>query len=347
MWQCRKVRGLIAASVYDDLNDQERTLLDGHLASCAACRAEAEALENLAARIPDPNPRLDVDLVPILRRRLAETGMGPPRRVWRYALTAAASIVVIAAISYGVSGYLTIQDRAQPLVATSGASSTSPMGGALNEAARLAAGRDYPGAYRLLRQAVNATPDDPLAADAQERCAAIAFAELRWYPEAYTAYSSLAQRYPAAYPARPESIERLELLAEARANDYAALYALDAARRGMGDQFAEYERVIARYPATFVAHLAASDMAGLVARDAPAAEAGHGGLAAMEYARERCTDPVAVAQLKVEVGHIYWKEMNNPEKARDLYNEVAASGNTVLARLAKDSLANLNLNASQ
>ena len=50
-----------------------------------------------------------------------------------------------------------------------------------------------------------------------------------------------------------------DMLAEAREQDYAPLYALDAARRNDVDQFARLEQVVARYPKTFVASAAAED----------------------------------------------------------------------------------------
>jgi len=355
--KCRNVRGLIAASLYDDLTEAERTLLDGHLASCAACRAELDTLRKLTDCMADSVPPLDCDLLPAVRRRMAQLeteedgggrkrmGRGLPFILhpssfilprWRLGFAAAACLAVIAFVSYSVYGPSISNPKSQ---ISNLKSQISPTATALDQAALLAKNRDFTGAFRLLKQAVQTHPDDPMAAEAQLRYADIAFSELHWYPEAHDAYNTLWKNYFSVFSASPESQDRFDLLDQCRDKDYAPLYALDAARRGTDDQFAQLEKVVARYPATFVAHLAANDMAQLAAEAAlPAADTR---VLAMERARDRCTDPVAVAQLKVELGQIYWKELNNPGKARDFFHEVAQSDNVVLAQLAKDALAGL------
>jgi len=210
---------------------------------------------------------------------------------------------------------------------------------ALTEADRLARYHDYTNAYRTLKQSVEESPDDPLAGDAQLRRADIAFSLLRWYPEACEDYELLADRYPAVFVNSVESIRRRDLLAEARERDYASLHALDAALRSSDNQFAQLERVIGRYPGTFVASSAAEDMARLVAVEDAAAGEASARLAAMERARDRCTNVIAKRQLNLEVGHIYQREMNDPAKAVECYNEVIENDNAVLAQLARQSLA--------
>ena len=346
--KCRNVRGLIAASLYDDLTEVERTDLDGHLASCAACRAERDSLKKLKDCMADSVPPLDCDLAPALRRRMAQPTDSRLQttdyrlRSWRLAFAAAACLAVIALVSYSVYGPSIPNPKSEISNLKSQISDLkSPAATALDQAAVLAANRDFTGAYKVLKQVVEAHPADPMAAEAQLKCADIAFAELHWYPEAYTAYNTLWKDYYSVFSASPESEDRLDLLAEVREKDkdYAPLYALDAAGRGTDDKFAQLEKVVARYPATFVAHLAVNEMAELVAEQAQLTADTR--VLAMERARDRCTDPVAVAQLKVELGQIYWKELNNPGKARDFFHEVAQSDNVVLAQLAKDALAGL------
>jgi hypothetical protein len=52
MSECRRIRELIGPCVYDDLPEAERRKVEGHLRACEACRAEAEALRALVARLP-------------------------------------------------------------------------------------------------------------------------------------------------------------------------------------------------------------------------------------------------------------------------------------------------------
>ena len=72
MFSCRRVQGLIAESLYEDLQESDRALLERHLDSCEACRKEAETLGWLIERIPANPVLLDRDLLPGVRRRLAE-----------------------------------------------------------------------------------------------------------------------------------------------------------------------------------------------------------------------------------------------------------------------------------
>ena len=101
--------------------------------------------------------------------------------------------------------------------------------------------------------------------------------------------------------------------------------------------FTDLEHVVARYPATYVASHAADRMALMVA-----AESGfnqpEGYLTALEQARDECTHPIAVAQLKWEMGLVCWKQLHEPGLARDLFEQVKTSDNTALAELASNAL---------
>jgi hypothetical protein len=136
---------------------------------------------------------------------------------------------------------------------------------------------------------------------------------------------------------------RRDVLTESRNKDFAPLYALDAARRQSGpDRFAQLEHVVSLYPATFVATLAASDMCRNISGDAglsgteQASAQPQNRLAALEQAKSRCGDPVAVAQLNLEIGNVYWNQLQNPALAVQHYDLAAKSGNATLARLATD-----------
>jgi tetratricopeptide (TPR) repeat protein len=250
---------------------------------------------------------------------------------------AACAAIVALLVSLSV-GYVT-RHRAQPPMAMAVLSRVEQ---AVEDAMALKEKRDYPAAYRVLKSALETYPQDSAAGQAQRLRAELAFAHLHWYPEAYEDYKTLAESYKVVFRSSVESVTRLDLLAEARAQDYASLYALDAARRDAENTFAQLEQVIARYPGTFVASAAAEDMARLAVREVPAEEVGGGReVLAMERARDRCTNPVAWAQLSLELGHIYCREMNAPGKARELYDEAAESEIPVLAQLAKRSLAEL------
>ncbi len=336
------MRGLIAASVYGGLEPQEQRQLEGHLVSCPACRIEAESLARLAASIPTGTPALDRDLLPAVRAAVRETRPGRSWNLsWRWAGMAAACAVFF--VAFGVVVQSMPSHQAAPAAITASVASLTPVQQALAETKRLIENRDFPKAYVTLKKAVEAHPEDAAAADAQVQRAGLAYSELHWYPEAYEDYELLAQRYPAEFSSSPESIARRDLLAEAREQDFASLHALDAARRNTSDAFAQLEHVVSHYPGTFVASAAAEDMARVAGEENTPGDGSNPHLAAMECARERCVDPVVRKQLEFEIARIYHREMNDFERARQHYQDVASGGDTLLAQAARQSLASLDL----
>lgn len=339
---CRKVQGLIAASLYEDLSDRERSLLERHLASCASCRAEAESLGVLISTIPDIRPELNLDLVPLLRRRLNERAARTYSGAWRWALSGAACLVLFGLVTYTFLGQ-PFPDRT-PKMASGPEEVVSPVQTALAEAGELAEGRDFTGAVQVLATAITSYGEDPKAGQAQKLLADIEFDHLRWYAKADEAYGTLAAKYPKVYGNSPESIWRRELLAEARgrSEEYEPLYRIDAATRSRTEAFGKLEEVISQYPGPFIASHAAERMARLVLEETSPPDVEHRHLFAMAQARERCTDPVAVGQLTLEMGHIC-REEGNIKGARELYVETANNEQTVLAQrqLAQEALSGL------
>lgn len=351
MLKCRNLRGLIAASLYGELEEQEREALEAHMSSCARCRAEYKALGRLKAALASGAPELDRDLVPVLRARLAEQTGGRRRETvgrmvwlgWRVQLAGGLCLALVALLVYQIA---VSTDAGRPSdTAAAPNEAASPLQPALQHAAQLSERRDFAGAYAALKEALEAHPDDGLAGQAQARLADIAFAELHWYREAYKDYRTLAGQYPGVYTNSPECIERMDLLAEAREKDYDPLYRLDAARGSRDEAFGKFEGVIALYPGTYTAALAAEEMARCVAREGAVTEGAEACLAAMEQAKERCTHPIAITQLQLEIAHIH-RALQHNGTARDLYQEVADSDTMVLANLARESLAKLPSSAT-
>lgn len=331
--KCRVMRGLIAASVYNDLPQKEFQTLQNHLHSCDACRKQAAALNRLAAVIPVNTPTLEQDLWPAIRRavrRASERNHAPLRLSWETSLALGLCLVATGAVTYGV--YRTYNTDGATVVAGPGI----PLENDLAAVSAMVKDHDYVSAYRRLEKAIQANPGSPLAADAQVQLADLAYSKLNWYPEAYEAYDRLIREH-SNVGVITECISRHELLDEARALDYAPLYALDAARRAGENSFGRLESVVARYPGTLVASLAAEDMARQSFKQG-AAPAGEDHIAAMERAKGRCTNPVAIARLKLEIGHIYMRELKDAAKARSFYAEVANFEDKTLATLAEGSL---------
>ncbi|HPC15210.1 MAG TPA: zf-HC2 domain-containing protein [Candidatus Hydrogenedentes bacterium] len=336
MLTCWRLRGAMAASVYGEASPDEQRRLDAHLNTCPRCRERWAAFAALAGARPVSPPELDRDLSPAILATIRADR--PSRRIPMFGPAWASVAVAAVALAVVAIPYLYLQRGAAVVAIPPTPVAQSPVEKAILQADSLADKRDFASAYRILKQAIEAHPDDPAAAEAQSRGADIAFSELHWYAEAHDDYDRLAKQYPSRFREDPGASARRDLLAEAQTNDFASLYALDAARRHGGEAFARLEQVIGRYPGTFVASLAAHDMARLTLDTSTNADR----IQAFMAARDRCTDPAARAQLSMELGHVYLKELKQPAKASEQYREAAAAPNAVLAKLAEECLSRIS-----
>lgn len=341
MLNCRRVRGQLAAALYDDLKPAERYEFDAHLSHCAACAREFQSMKTLLNAIPAESPSLGIDLMPALRGKLRAPA--PRRRLvpfWTWNSFAAAAAVLVITV-FGVVAYRQWQPGAVEQTAL------SPLQQRMQAAERMVGERDYAGAFRFLQDAVNKAPNEPESGLALARCAEISFRNLNWYPESFELYERLAREYPGVYAGDPDCIARHNCLIETRDHEFAPLYALDAARRGGDEQFARLEKVVGQYPGTFVAAMAVEEMAKEAAVELASKDPGFVNdtdvhLAALVCAKDRCNNPIAAARLKLEVAHIYVRDLHNPVKAKDFYREVLESGDVELAGLAQECLAHLD-----
>jgi tetratricopeptide (TPR) repeat protein len=332
MFGCRKYQSWIAAALYEPLDEAEQSQLDCHLAACPRCRAEASALGALRLAIPSEPVVFTGDLLPALRARIAEGA--PSAFPWRRFAAVMASLLVVAAVTgvwLGRQGSASVEPR---MAATASDSALSPM---LAKADALIAQHDYASALQTLNAALKRYPNDSKAGDAALRVADLQFASLQRYADAYAAYQTVRSRYPEAWRTSPGAVkDRFDLLAENHGENFAALHALDAARDNSADPVGQLEKVVAHYPGRLVAWQAVNSMREKVcgARD------GGGDIkaAALESVRARCSDPVAVAHINVELGDTYWHEMHDPGRARVVYYEALQSGHGDLAGLARVAL---------
>ena len=331
-WTCRRLRRLLAQAAYEALDDRDRRALDAHVGGCAACRECAASFVRIAATPPTGNATLDRDLLTAVRARLREKSDAlSPSRGWRFAGVGAA---VAAAILIGVAATWQADPVSPDLSAAFG-----PVEEGIESAKVLAADRNYSAAYTLLKDRLEAHPDDPSVPQAIQLASDLAFDELELYEAAFRGYETLQQRHRDTFNAaahRETNQFRWNLLAESRGDDarYEPLHALNRAQ----GNFEELERLVSRQPVAYVASLAAGEMAQI----AMEAEGGDDRIAAMEKALGRCTDPVAMARLKIEVGDMLRGDVDGRARARGIYSEVAGGQHEALARRARESLDELD-----
>jgi tetratricopeptide (TPR) repeat protein len=344
-WKRRKIRGLIAASLYESLSDEERQELEQALAASADLRREAGELHDLAVSIPKDRPELDIDLVPLLHARLSEEASpvnGNSRLVW------AAAFAVVMIVGAALVFQTNFGNSAVPGPNSSPISEGPPslLAQAIHEAELLVAEREPARAYDLLRKGVEGQPNDPLVPDAQLRIADLAF-ELGRYGEALTTYDlvvAMLYRNRGDKSAQHRVVQRRELLAEAAKDNFAPLHAVSIAMRDRGNELAGLEQVIADTPGTFVAELAAESMGYTVMREVEAGDVKTAYLTGMETARARCTNPHAVALLDLKIGDLYRDDFQDFAAAERHYRKAELSQTPVVAKRATDALDSLAAN---
>ncbi|MBI2435130.1 MAG: zf-HC2 domain-containing protein [Candidatus Hydrogenedentes bacterium] len=335
MWGCERFQGQLAAALYEPLSLQEQAELDAHLEKCAACRAELNALRSLVKAIPVPEVPFEDDLLPTLRAKLTHDKVFV-LSYWKIALPLAAAFLVV--FSLWKVDQPSIPAEAPPVQV---AAMTSPAEAALAHAAELTAKGNYQGAFDLLNEALRAHSGDGQAGALQMALADLEFSRFQHYDRAYEAYANLKTQYWETFRKHPMNGERMNLLDEARQREFEALYAIDRSR----DSFEGLEQIVAQYPATYVASLAVDSMKQLVLQTEQ--EQFETEVAALERVRERCTQAAAVAQVSLALGNRYWKELNDPATARDLFIDVSKTESTALAKAAEQALDELDQAAHQ
>lgn len=331
MLGCWRVRGLIAASLYEPLEAGEQARLDRHIARCAGCRERLEGFGRIAG-LPSGPVVFGGDLLPVLRQRIAEERVSV-RSPWRWAAPLSACALVLLAVA-GAGVWTASQPQGESQHVLSGMESM------MAKAETLSADHDYQGAGRALQDALAAYPKDPRAGEAELRLADLQFAELQRYPDAYESYQAVRSHYPETWKASSAVVkDRFDLLSEARVKQFEPLYAFDAARNAAGDSLHELERVVARYPGSMIASMAVLAMRENVA--GPETNSGPMKAAALESVRDCLSDPIAVAQVNVALGDMYWRELHDSGRAREVYSKAAESGHAGLAMTARLALAEL------
>lgn len=327
---CEFFEASIAASLYEPLPDAERKHLDAHLAQCGTCRETEAALRTMTQEIPVAAVTAEVDLWPALQARTASR-----RGSFHWSLYAAAAVffVVIGANVARVT--ISTPQGAAPIAGVSG-----PVAQALERASSFQQEHDFAGALKTLQTALATHPKDVEAGNAQAMLAELEFGHGQRYAEAYAAYAALKEKYPQAWAANPRNADRFDLLTETKAAKFQPLYDLAAAKSSGTDAFGQLEKIAAKPDSFLIGALAVDAMRELVGGTDTGAGAGK--VAALQQVRERCTDPVAAAQVKLALADAHWSELHDAATARGLYDEVAQGPQPLAAKAARAALAKLD-----
>lgn len=361
MFGCLKARGLLAASVYDDLSEQERRWLRGHVERCARCGMRQAEFETLKEYIPVSRPVLEHDLLPALKSRLSETKrqtapsestLRAPSQPgqWRLAVSGALCVLALGIFALQTAGPVEL-GGASPQSQEASASGLNEQEAVWTQMEQRLQARDFTGAYQFLEETLENEKMQPWAAEARLILADLAYDQLQWYDAAFGSYSEVVQNYRHVLEAEErlaDVVTRWNMLAEARKNDYASLHALHAATESGGGGFEALEDVVARHPGTFVASEAVRAMAHLASENNAGEFREHGEmLAALSAAREDARSPIVKAQVDYEIGQHHLTQSGDREKARELLLTVSQSDEEALAERARSSLAVLQYDASQ
>lgn len=325
MTNCRKMEGLLAASLYEALEPDDSMALQRHLADCAACRAEHASLQALVGQLAPAPVEFQGDLLPAIREALRKTECQPWFLRWTQVIAVVVLFVLVSGVFMVVGGPGNAKNenvaRVQPAVEP------------LAEARRLAAADDASGAMEVLKAALDTAPHAAIAGELRLEVAELEYNHFHRYEAAYDTYKAVREVHPEAWTKSPGIVkERFDLLTEAREANFEPLYQIDKALKQGDNGMPELEQVMARYPGRSVAQAAMEMMVTMVDGE---------GLGRVEAVRSRCTNPVALAQLDVRIGEGYCTGNLDPAKGKALLHAVADSPYAVPAQMAKEVLARL------
>lgn len=332
--ECRRVEGLLAASMYEPLSGSEREQLEAHLDDCAVCRETLRGFESLMHEVPVDQPVLGVDLLPSIREELGDEAPGRVVRFRRYAAAcAAAAAAVLVALG---GGYAAMNaDAPAPAIAQDEpARRASQLDRTFKQVEALMEARFHSRAFLVLDGAAKRHPNDARAPEALQLAAHLALDELEWYPEAHGAFRSLREKHTEHFEADDSNRIALEMLEESYGpnGDYLPLRLLHQAR--VNGDFDGYERVLSQYPGTYIAARALDEMTHALAQEGDV-------VVALETLAESCTHPVAIAQVKLKLARTLDQNGASADRVRNLYQEAATSESVALARAAQDALREL------
>ena len=331
---CEEYEELMGQALAEELSDADRAQLDAHLSECESCSSELASLQLTLEVIPTRTVTMPESLGPAIERQIRAARAFRHKSMRRVAgLAAAAAIAVLAGIGYTLNS--------QPVVTPTGKFIPETIPGLPAMYAELMDAGEYPKAFVWLQSAIEESPEHYDTPELHAQLAALAYDQLRWYPEAYDSYKAYRATHPEAFSDSPEAVHRFAVLDEAYSLDanFASLHEWDRVQND--NDLEQYAKYIEHYPGTLFASDAVVQIARLVAEDS---DADSDFKTAAETALARLEHPVVVAQFKLELGRHYLHDTRDIERARTLFEDVQSSSVTVLAMAARESLADLQDN---
>ncbi len=339
------IRKLMISALYGEATPQEQELLESELQRNPSLRAEYDELRVALMAIPQTDPvPAHPPILPLVRSRLRreQTAETRRQRAFPYAATlaAAAALALILAFPFLPNNPSTSNgDRVSV--------ENSLLYNALRESLALKAQGDDENAVLLLKTAIESSPNDALAGQAQMELADILFDRMKRFKEAYDAYHTLKMNYPKVFSAHSLNIARLDLLDECRKDDFEGLYLFENARRAPRGELRPWENILARYPGSRIANLAMQEMVDRVLYEMAGTTGAEAQTELIEKLRARLTNPVAIAQLNLELGKTYWTRYADKQKAQLLAQEALKSENPEVVAMAQGFLQQLGAPAPE
>jgi len=283
-----------------------------------------------------------------LTGRIAAAMAATPQKRQNWA-TVYVTVAAVALLAVGISSGYMYFDNASVIVAKESAGSPKPLVAAapspkdrlatlITSLPNLVEQNDIADTVGAIEQVVAANPNMDNIGEALCTIADTEFRCLKRYDKAFAAYDKLRVDYPDLFDSLQDCATRYNLLAEARWENYGPLYNLDVAR-SRENSFAEFENIVADYPNTALAGEAVDEMCSLersVQKGRPIQVAD-----VLEQVRERCSNPIAKAQVDLTLGHHYRNTLHDRECAMACYQRVAASDHVALSNQAHLALAQM------
>lgn len=345
-WRARRTAGvLMAKAAYEPLDETESALLEHICKKVPDLAAEKQQYVAFVKNLTLTCEELPFDLSARVDALLEQPAESRHFHATAYA-TAAAVILLLASVSLVFMYSNDVATSAAPPqlakiqpVKAAVVPPDAQLVEAMNRACGVLANQDAASAALLLDQAIQKAPTAPYVGEALLKLADLEYNNLQRYERAYNAYDRLNREYPDILATNEEWSKRYNLLSEAKREKYAPLYVLDFARSSKKDAFPIFEKVITTYPDTKLADAAVEGMRDLLKTEMPAIAATDAD--ELEQVKSRCSNPIAIAQIDLILGHHYCNNLNDRERAKAYYNLVASCDHVALAHEAAQALSRM------
>lgn len=340
---CSKYESLIATYAYEELSQEDKKILNSHIAVCDKCRKDYEEIIGFVGKINRVKDIVlsnelnegEIDLLPALTLKISARKEVPNDNSYvrrRIPVAVGLSIASIVLVFWGYVEYGSVnKNETLTFNMATLQSSDNTKGEVLDVPLQRQ--------KEKLRKIIENNRGKDFAGEALLMLADIEFSTEERYEEAHRLYRELRVNYPHIFSSSSQAVYRYNLLEEVSGDGYKPLYIINSSLNSVKDPIQQLEGIIRRHPGTLVAQLAVQKM--LECYGDGKSLTPDKQIALLENIRHSISDPTVVAQVDYILGNLYWKQKVDLRRAEKLFESVYYSGPPSLKPMAHDALVQL------